>query len=497
MGQIEQTMQTVDWLVIAGYAIGMLSIGIYFGLKAKTSTDYLLGGRHMKSWAVGLSLFATLFSAISYMSIPGEIIKYGPMVFCGVLALPLVYWATGWFLIPVFMKLNITSANELLEAKLGISLRVLAAVSFLLMRLLWMSVVIYMCADKIIVPLMDWGPKESLWVSITIGLVTVVYTSMGGLKAVVLTDVIQTFILFGAAILSLLLIGKQVGGPVHWIPETWPEDWVRFSFFDMKARASLFVAMISTFMWYLCTSGSDQMAVQRYLATKDIKAARRGFLVSLIANLVVTVLLAIVGLGLLAYFKANPQLLVQGQTIENSADKLFPKFVLIGLPVGATGLVIAGLMAAAMSSLSSGVNSSCLVISKDFFERFSKKQLSEKQQIHLSKIISLAVGLAVITGSLVVGNIKGNILELTYKTANLLVAPLFVPFFMALFVKKSHERAVFWGTILSIAAAIFISFSEELFNVKIPFLWIIPVSLVMGVISSWLFSYIVPKKKSV
>ena len=102
------------------YFIVLLSIGFYFYRKSVSIEDYLLGGRHMKSWAVGLSLFATLFSAISYMSVPGEMIKYGPMLFCGLFALPLVYWLVGWFLIPVFMDLNITSANELLEKRLGI-----------------------------------------------------------------------------------------------------------------------------------------------------------------------------------------------------------------------------------------------------------------------------------------------------------------------------------------------------------------------------------------
>ena len=495
MEQATQTMQWLDWAVIAVYAIGMLLVGVYFSLKAKTSSQYLLGGRQMKSWAVGLSLFATLFSAISYMASPGEIIKYGPMIFCGLFALPLVYWVVGWFIIPAFMRLNITSANELLEQELGISVRILAAIFFLLMRFLWMSVIIYMCAEKVIVPLMHWGSTGALWVSIIMGLITVIYTSMGGLQAVVVTDVIQTVILFGAAVLSVLLIGMSIGGPSHWIPQTWPAGWVHFSLFDINARASLFVAMFSNFLWFVCTSGSDQMAIQRYLATKDVKAARRGFLVSQLANIFVIGLLVILGFGLFAYFNANPQLLAAGETVQGSADKLFPHFILIGLPVGITGLVIAGLMAAAMSSLSSGVNSSCLIIGKDFIGRFSKRQYSEKQQVHMSKIISLIVGAIVILGSLVVGNIKGNLLELTYKTVNFLVAPLFIPFFMAMFVKSSHERSVFWGTVLSALTAALISFSQEIFNVKLPFLWITPGAFIVGICASWLFNYIMPRKK--
>lgn len=490
---MEQKLQILDWIVIAGYSLGMLCVGWYFSRKTTTNEEYMLGGRDMKPWAVGLSLFASLFSAISYLASPGEIIRYGPMLICGAASLPLVHVVVARFVIPVIMKQRVTSAAELLDIKLGPSLRILAAIMFLVMRLLWMSVIIYMCAEKVVVPLMGWSEGTALWVSIAMGIITMIYTSAGGLRAVVYTDVIQTFVLFGAAILSILLITKHLGGVGQWFPTSWENDWLEPKVFGLKERVTFFSGFISYFTWYVLTAASDQMAIQRYLAIRDVKGARRMYGASLISSGLVAILLALLGFALLAYFKANINLLPgQANTINECADKLFPHFILIGLPVGVTGLAIAGLLAAAMSSLSSGINSSALVISVDFIDRFTKMEFSESGKIKLAKFISLGIGIAVVLLSLIIGNIRGNLMALTSRTANLLCGPLAVPFFIALFYKRGREVATFIGTIASIVVAVLISFSSEILGIYISFVWNIPVSFVIGIGLSIILSLLCP-----
>ena len=253
--------------------------------------------------------------------------------------------------------------------------------------------------------------------------------------------------------------------------------------------------VITVFGMYVCTAGSDQMSIQRYLATRDTGAARKAFLTSLIANGFVYVMLAVLGIALMAYYKAYPELITAGKSLTTAADSLLPQFIVQGFPVGISGLVFSGLLAAAMSSLSSGINSSSLVVINDFIVRFRKQQLSQDTQIKWARIISLAIGLVIILLSLVMGNVKGNLIEITFKTVNLLVAPLFVPFFMAMFVSRSTENAVLIGTIVSALAATFISFSNELFGVVISFLWIIPGSFAVGVFVSYLLSLLLPTKK--
>ncbi len=487
-------MQKLDWAVMVIYAVGMLLVGAYFSRKAKTSEDYMLGGRTMKSWMVGLSLFASLFSSISYLSVPGEVIRFGPALYLGVAIFPLVHLAVGYLLIPAIMKEKVSSAYELLELKLGPSLRVLASTGFMVLRIAWMSVIIFMCAQKIIVPIMGWAenPEAAFWVSVAMGVVTVIYTSLGGLRAVVFTDVVQTFILLGAAMFTIVLIGARLGFSsfIPEIPQGIPETWVKWKWFAPGERASFITACMGMFIWYFCTAGSDQMAIQRYLSTRNEKSARSGYKTSLICNFVVELFLISVGLGLLAYFRANPGQILGGSTIAKTADKLFPHFIVIGLPVGLTGLALAGLLAAAMSSLSSGVNSACLVISRDFVDRYKKNPISEHAKVTLAKLISVAIGVVIVALSLVFRHIRGNLTELVFKTCNLLTAALFIPFSMALFVSWAKEWATFAGTLAATATAVLVGFSAEIFGgaFKIPFVWIMPSSFVVGIVLSLFFS---------
>jgi SSS family solute:Na+ symporter len=489
------TLTSLDWIVIIVYGIGMLVVGFYFSYVNKSSDDYMLGGRNMKSWRVGLSLFATLFSAVTYLSMPGEMIKHGPMIWSMVAALPFIYFVVAYFFIPFIMKLKITSAYELLETRLGLQNRLLAVIYFLMMRFVWMAVIIYMVSEKVIVPIMGWPENTALMVSIVMGIVTVIYTSFGGFRGVVFTDVVQTFILFGGTLLAIILIINQLGSVSAIIPSQWPEHWSGWVFFDTNVRVSFLTAFITSFGWFVCTAGSDQMAIQRYLATRDVKAARRMYLSSLVTNLFVYFLLAVLGLALFAYSKMYPELLASGSAIVDGADLMFPRFIVIGLPIGISGLVLAGLLAASMSSLSSGINSSALSIINDFILRFRKNSPADAYQVKLAKIISLGIGVIIVLLSLVIGNVKGNLLELTYKTINLLVGPLFVPFFIVMFVRKAKPTATFIGTFTSTIAATLISFSQELFSITISFLWIIPGSFLVGVIISVVLS-ILPFKRN-
>ena len=477
-----------DWVVIVVYGISMLLIGYYYSKKNKNPEDYMLGGRNIRSWKVGLSLFATMFSAVTYLSFPGEMIKNGPMILSMVAALPVVYFIVAYYFIPFIMKLKITSAYELLEAKLGLSNRLIASSFFLIMRLIWMAVIIFMVADKIIIPLMGWSEDKALMISIIMGIVTVVYTSFGGIRSVIITDVIQTFILFLGTILAIVLITSQLDSVADIIPNKWPEQWAGWVFYDPSARVSFLAAFITSFGWYICTAGSDQMAIQRYLTTKDIKAARKMYLGSIIANVVVDLLLGILALSLFAYFSIHPELFNDGPSIVEGADLLFPRFIVIGLPVGFSGLVLAGLLAASMSSLSSGINSSALSVINDFILRLRKDKISDSDQVKLAKIISLVIGVIIVSLSLIIGNVKGNLLELTFKTINILVAPLFIPFFMAMFIRFAKPKATFIGTVLSAISAILISFSHEIFGSGISFLWIIPESFLVGAVVSIVLS---------
>ncbi len=485
-------MGAVDWGVVCVYGLVMLGIGGYYSRQSRTTEEYLLGGRVMRSWTVGLSLFATLLSTLSYLAWPGEMIKHGPIVLMGICAYPLVFVVAGWLLIPQIVKLHVTSAYEILEDRFGLSVRLLGAFLFLSLRLLWMASILYWTSVIVLLPAAGLDQPSAPYVAFVLGAITIAYTSMGGLRAVVMTDVLQTFVLLAGAIAALLLINRSLGGVPHWFPDHWAAHWTepRIWFdFTPGACATVANAMLSVFFWHVCTAGSDQMAIQRYLSTRNVQSARRTLAISLLTDFAVVVMLGLLGLALLAFFSLHPDRLRDGQSLYANADKLFPRFVLVGLPTGFSGLVIAGLLAAAMSSLSSGINSSSAVISQDVFGRLGKTTRTDAQQVRLARTASIFIGLTAVGLSTVIGLIQGNMLEVVYKVVNLFVAPLFLLFFMAIFIPWSTTFGTWTGAIAAVATAIMIAFWGDFTgSTGLSFLWIMPGSLAAGIIVASLAS---------
>ena len=485
-----QTLGWSGWLVIALYGVGMIVIGYRYMRCNKSADDFNLGNRSMKSGIVGLSLFATMLSAISYLAIPGEIINYGPLYFGYILALPVVYYLVGWFIIPHIMRLKISSAYEILELRFNSSLRTLSSILFLVLRLLWMSVVIYATTDKVLIPVLGLSQDIAPLLGAIIGIITLVYASLGGIRAVVVTDAIQSFILFGGALLVLLLITMEMGGIDKWWPHHWSDHWAVPQWgFQLSKERTLGWFIISPLIWYLCTNSSDQMSIQRFLSTRNTKAARQVLGTSLLANIIVGLFLGILGFALLGYSCYNTNLLKAGQSVYTHADQLLPQYIIMSLPPWISGILIAGLMAAAMSSLSSGINSSSAVIIEDFINRFRKKKFTGNSKLRITQLISLFAGILVVVMSLFVYVVPGNLLEVTYRVSNLFTVPLFIMFFMALFIPWATVFGTWIATLSSAGVAVLISFWENIFSSQGPgFLYIMPAALVTGVLVGIVFS---------
>ncbi len=372
--------------------------------------------------------------------------------------------------------------------RFGLSIRMFAIAMFLSLRFFWMATIIYVTVNIALRAVIPFDEAFVPFIGILLMTITIVYTSMGGLKAVVVTDVIQTCVFLFGAIVTIAVVSINLGSFSAIFPTTWPEHWdtVRWGL-DTTERSTFGNIFLATLVWYVCTTGSDQMAIQRYLSTESIQTARKSFRISLYSNVMATALLSLVGLAMVAFFAKNQGLLDSGSSIQDQADKLFPKFILIGLPTGISGLVIAGLLAAAMSSMSSGLNSVSTVISEDILRRFRKRKLTPEASLKETKWMSYFTGGIVILLSLFIANVPGNLYEVIMKVVNLLVAPLFILFFMALFVPFATERATLLAGIFSIIAAVSIAFFE-IFDITV--FWIMPGSLVVGIVAGILLSWL-------
>lgn len=486
-----RAMGPAGWAVLAGYGLLMLAIGWYYSYLSKTREDYLLGGRSMNAWTVGLSLFAALLSTISFLAVPGEVVKNGPMIFCQVAAYPFVYVLVGYWIIPKIMRLRVTSAYEILETRFGIVVRTVGSTLFLLLRLLWMAVIVFATAKNVVVPVLGLDDSTVPWVCLVMGFLTVIYTAMGGLKAVVSTGALQTFILFFGAFLTVAFITQSMGGVSQWWPDRWPANWQTPVWgFGASGRLTFLNVFLATVVWHVCTAGSDQMTIQRFLATRDARSARGVLGTMFIADVVVTGFLVLIGLALFAFFQVNPEFLPDAKNVYSDADKLFPRYIMIGLPDGVSGLVVAGLLAAAMSSLSSGINSTSSVIIVDFIERFRDPSRSQVvDQVSAAKRISAVIGVSVVVLSTGVGLVQGNLLELAYKVVNLLTAPLFGLFFMAMFVRSATAFGTLVGAVAGLVTVTLINYWDTFFDTPgIGFMWAMPVSIVVQIIVGIAFS---------
>jgi solute:Na+ symporter, SSS family len=470
-------LTVIDWGIIAAYAAATLSLGWYYSRKQKSTQEYFTGTGHMNWLLIGVSLFATLLSTISYLSMPGESLGKGPGFMASYLALPLVFFAVAYGLLPVYMKQRVTSAYELLEAKLGLSIRLLGAVMFIVLRLVWMSLLIYLTAKALSI-MMGLSESAIPWIALATGFIAVIYTSLGGLRAVVITDFMQTVLLYGGALLVLGTITYDLGG-FGWVPRQWNPNWDTQPIFssDPSTRVTLIGAMLSYFVWNVCTSGGDQTSVQRFMSTSNLRSARRAVFTQYFVTAVVVITLGFTGFALLAYFEAHPERIPnkpltkteiaantppQQMTLKDDADKIFPYFIAYELPVGISGLVVAAMFAAAMSSIDSGVNSITAVVVTDLFDRFGRGPKTERGHVRLARWMAFGIGAFVVFCSSFMQHIPGNITAVTQKTSNLLTTPIFGLFFFALFVPFASPKGVWIGTICGTITAAVIAFSGPL-----------------------------------
>jgi SSS family solute:Na+ symporter len=493
----------IDGVIIAVYALGMISLGWYYRRRQKSLNEYFVGNRTMNPGLIGISMFVTLFSTISFLATPGEVYGKGPFILTSSLSIPFYYLIVGYLIVPAYMRFRLISAYELLEQKRGLSVRLLGAILFIMLRLTWMSLLIHLSAQAMLL-MLGLEQDQLPYVALVIGAVAIIYASFGGLRAVVITDFVQFCLLCGGALLVVITVTIRLGG-FGWFPTEWNSSWDTQPLFslDPNVRLTVFGSILGGTLWWVCTAGGDQTAVQRFMATRDVRAARRSFLLNSAAGLLVSLILALVAFSLMGFFEARPELLPPGI----GADRVFPHYIVHHLPIGISGLVVSGLFAAAMSSVDSGVNSLTAVVVTDFVGRFRRRAVSEIGRVRLSQALALAIGLVVVLGSsFLVGNVPGNFLEIAQRTLHLYVGAIFLLFFLSLFVPFSTALGVIAGSLSALLSAASVAYwgtlnqmtidqgwiplSERTGIVDFSFQWILPVSLSVGLTVGCLVSLI-------
>ena len=271
------------------------------------------------------------------------------------------------------------------------------------------------------------------------------------IRAVVVTDAMQSFIMCAGAVVTIAAITWQMGGVKSWWPDHWLPHWQEPVFwFRTDVRVTFMGAFLNMAVWMTCTAGADQMAIQRYLSTRDAPSARRSFGVHLLTELLMSLLLAIVGLAVLGYFSVHPELLSEGRTLEAQADELLPRFVVEVLPAGISGLVIAAMLSAAMSSVSSALTALASVSTMDLIKNALKTKHDDEFFLKFSKrsTVFWAAGLIIVA---YLSREVTFVLDAAFSLRGLTSGALLGSLLLTLFWKRARALPVIIGMFAALA----------------------------------------------
>lgn len=385
----------LDYAVVGVYFAAMVGMGAYFSRREKSTEAFFLGGRAVPWWAVGLSIFGTSISSITYLAIPAKAYTGDWVNLVGNLTILLIAPLITLFYIPAFRRAPITTAYEYLETRFNLAIRIYGSLVFLLFQAGRIAIVLYL-------PALVLSASTGLSVEFSIlamGVITTLYTVIGGVEAVIWTDVVQSVVLVGGALLALVLAITHIDGGFPALASMAAAEgktnWFIFAT-DWSIPAIWVVVLGNTFaMFYPATA--DQTIVQRYLTTATPGAASRAVWTNALLTVPVSFLFFGLGTALWGYFKVHPEQL--DPTMPN--DAILPIFVMETFPVGLRSTLVAGVFAAAMSSLSASMNSLAAVAVNDYYRRFVPG-VPEARALRVAKLITLLVGVAGTAGALVI-----------------------------------------------------------------------------------------------
>ena len=394
-----------------------------------------------------VSLVASVHSAASFIGHPGRIYRSDSMAIIaiyisGFFVLPIV----AYIMLPFYRKLDITTAYQYLERRFGLTVRLIGSALFMLQRLIWMALVVLAPSLAISVIL----KIRVEYCILLVGLIASIYTALGGMSAVMWTDVIQFMVLIvGEAMIFIVVSAKLDGGFMEIIRVAVEDNKIWGSFEWNIAKPTFWTLLIHGcvmgFVW-----GTDQLQVQRLMTSKDEKAAKTSLLSLLVLNVPRYAVLVLMGLSLYAFYTAFPQML--SQEIAETPDKLLPYFVMTQIPVGLSGLVIAAIFAAAMSSFDSGLNCIVAAVTVDWYERLFNRGQDDKRYLAFAKILTVILGVAIMILSVLIyrAGLK-SLIDTSNKYIGFFFGPIVGIFMLGIFTRRAKEIPTLIAALISIA----------------------------------------------
>ncbi|QEE29200.1 sodium/solute symporter [Terriglobus albidus] len=437
-------MHTIDLIVLALYIIGLIGIGIRFARKQHTTDDYFVAGRSIPGWAMGLSLLATIITSVTFIAYPGSSyagdwsLMVPNILFVGVLLL------IGSIIVPFFRHVVHMSAYEYFGARFGRLVRLYSSAAFAVGHFSKMGFVFYLLALTLS-RMTGWSLTTIILLT---ALITIFYTLLGGVEAVVWADVVQGFVLWAGILVSLgFLLWLPHQGPHAVLADAWNHGKISLGSTALRFdKPTIIVLVIYGFFFYLQKYTADQTVVQRYLIAKSDRSALRGIVLGAVLCLPVWASFMLIGSLLWSFYRLTGEALPKSIT---KADQIFPHFLVTHLPAGLSGLFIAALVGSAMAMLASDMNCLSVITVEDFY-RFIRPHARDRELLRAGRIIVMLSGLAAAAVALKLAASQGGALQLYYTITAIVAGGLAGLFLLAFLVPRATRTGAITGLVASL-----------------------------------------------
>lgn len=464
IGDSKLSFGVVNWIVVAVYLLGMVAVGYWFMKReAASSTEaYFRGSQKIPFWVAGLSIFATMLSAITFMAVPGAAYATNWNGYIGQWPILIIVPLVVMFYLPFYRRLNVTTAYEYLEKRFNVATRVIGSVTFMLFHVGRVAIVLYLPALAL-----SSVTNIDIFVAIAvIGVLCVIYTVMGGIEAVVWTDAIQALVLIGGALLCFGLVVSQVEGGFGAVTSAMTEQgkgitasWSLEDLSIAKGSTSGFVLFVAFMLANLPSYTSGQDVVQRYVTTSSEKEAAKSLWMNIGMVLVGSAIFFGLGTALFVFYQNKPELM---DSALPANDSVLPFFIMQNLPIGVAGLIIAGVFAAAQSTISSSLNSVATAFVTDVYGRILKPESSDQQRLAVAKRVVIILGAVGIGVSSYLAVIKTDeVFMLFNRFIGFALGPLGGLFALGIFSKRPNGRAGLLALLSGVLTVIVVYFLNE------------------------------------
>jgi SSS family transporter len=447
---------SIDLGILAVYLVGVVLLGLWIGRKSDSVSDFVVGGRSRPWWLILFSIVATETSTVTFLSIPGFAYSRDMTWLQIPLGFLLGRFVVVFLLLPQYFKGSFYTAYDVLHQRFGGAAQRAASAMFIITRSLADGLRLFLSA--IVLQEMSGIPLH--WAVVAMGVATIIYTFFGGIRAVLVTDLVQFVIYIGGALVALILILQRLPGGWEQLIAVGDAAGKLRVFdlsFDWSQPYGLWAGLIGGLFITLGSHGVDQMMVQRYLCARNLRDAQRALWVGGFVVVAQFALFLLIGVGLFVFYQVFPP-----DFAFERADRVFARFILDEVPVGLLGVLLGAIFAAAMSTLSSSLNSCATAAANDFYFSGTGSETSASTQLRAVRILTVVFGLIQIgvgiAGQWVKASVVSSVLGIAAFTTGIVLGV----FFLGIFAHRVGERAALAGLVIGLSAMSLIFFTTKL-----------------------------------